>query len=156
LPVKLRLRRMGRKKLPFYRIVAIDSRKKRDGLYLEKLGYYNPLPDRAEIVIDKDIAMKWLDQGAIPSDTVKSLLQKKGILLEWDLKKHGADAEKIDQELKKWEAQQIEREKRREAKAAMLKREKVKEKPAEEPAPVQAEEQTQVEAAAPEPAAETE
>jgi small subunit ribosomal protein S16 len=156
LPVKLRLRRSGRKKLPFYRIVAIDSRKRRDGLYLEKIGYYNPLPNPAEVVIDKTIAMKWLDRGAIPSDTVKGLLQRKGIILEWDLKKQGMEAEKIDQEMQKWQALQIEREKRNEAKAAMMKREKAKEKPAEEPAVEPAPVQTETKADAPETVTQTE
>ena len=140
MPVRLRLTRMGRKKIPFYRIVAIDSRKKRDGAYLDKIGHYNPLPGVPEVVIDKERAMKWLDRGAIPSDTVKGLLQRKGILLEWDLKKHGMEPDKIDVELKKWEALQIEREKRREAMAAMTKREKDKEQAEEkqQAAPVEA------------------
>jgi small subunit ribosomal protein S16 len=124
---------MGRKKIPFYRIVAIDSRKRRDGLYIEKIGHYNPLPAAPEVVIDKELAMKWLDRGAIPSDTVRGLLQRKGILLEWDLKRLGAQPEKIEQEFKKWEALQLEREKRREAMAVMEKREKAKDRPKEEP-----------------------
>jgi small subunit ribosomal protein S16 len=122
---------MGRKKIPFYRIVAIDSRKRRDGLYIEKIGHYNPLPAAPEVVIDKELAMKWLDRGAIPSDTVRGLLQRKGILLEWDLKRLGVEPVKIEEEFKKWEALQIEREKRREAKIAMEKREKSKEQPKE-------------------------
>lgn len=76
--VKLRLTRMGRKKKPFYRIVAIDSRTRRDGRYIEKIGHYNPLPTVAEIVIDDEKAIKWLMDGAQPSDTVRSLLRKKG------------------------------------------------------------------------------
>jgi small subunit ribosomal protein S16 len=129
---------MGRKKIPFYRIVAIDSRKRRDGLFIEKIGHYNPLPAAPEVVIDKELAIKWLNRGAIPSETVKGLLQRKGILLEWDLKRHGATPEKIEQEFKKWEVLQLEREKRREAKAAMEKKKsetQVKEEPKEEPAP---------------------
>ncbi len=102
-----------------YRIVAIDSRNRRDGKYLEKVGFYNPLPDPVELEIDKEKAMKWLNHGAIPSDTVRSFLQRKGIMLEWDLRKRGYDDEKIEEELKRWEIAQIERQKRLEAQAAM-------------------------------------
>jgi len=102
-----------------YRIVAVDSRSRRDGKYLEKVGFYNPLPDPVELEIDKEKALKWLDRGAIPSDTVKSFLQRKGIMLEWDLRKRGYDAEKIEEEMKRWEILQLERQKRLEAQAAM-------------------------------------
>ncbi len=78
--VKIRLTRMGAKKNPFYRIVAIDSRKARDGEYLEQIGYYNPKKDPADVKIDADIAKKWLATGAQPTDTVRSLFRKEGIL----------------------------------------------------------------------------
>lgn len=110
--VRLRLRRMGKKKQPFYRIVAIDSRNARDGRYIENLGFYNPLKDPAEISLVEERALYWLQQGAIPSFTVKSFLKRKGILLKWHLTKQGADETKIDEELKKWEVLQLEREKR--------------------------------------------
>ena len=77
--VKLRLLRMGAKKKPFYRIVAADSRTKRDGKYIELVGTYNPVTEPAEIKIDEEVALKWLSQGAIPTDTVKSLFNKTGI-----------------------------------------------------------------------------
>ncbi|NIA30019.1 MAG: 30S ribosomal protein S16 [Actinobacteria bacterium] len=130
--VKLRLRRMGRKKLPMYRIVAVDSRDRRDGKYLEKVGFYNPLPDPVDLEIDKEKAMKWLNRGAIPSDTVKSFLQRKGIMLEWDLRKRGYDDEKIEEELKKWEIVQLEHQKRLEAQAAMKMRKDDEKEAAEE------------------------
>ena len=79
MPVRLRLQRHGRKKRPFYRLVAADSRSQRDGRFLERLGYYNPLTDPAEIVVNEEKALKWLKQGARPSDTAKSLLSKVGI-----------------------------------------------------------------------------
>ena len=79
MPVRLRLQRHGRKKRPFYRLVAADSRSQRDGRFLERLGYYNPLTDPAEIVVNEEKALKWLKQGARPSDTAKSLLSKAGI-----------------------------------------------------------------------------
>jgi len=110
--VRLRLRRMGKKKQPFYRIVVIDSRNARDGRYIENLGFYNPLKDPAEISLVEERALYWLQQGAIPSFTVKSFLKRKGILLKWHLTKQGADEIKIDEELKKWEVLQLEREKR--------------------------------------------
>lgn len=78
--VKLRLTRMGAKKRPMYRIVASDSHRSRDGQYLELIGTYNPTTDPATVRIDKEIAMKWLTNGAIPSDTVRSLFQKEGIM----------------------------------------------------------------------------
>ena len=113
---------MGKKKQPFYRIVAIDSKSRRDGEYIEKLGHYNPLTNPEEIIIDREKAIKWLECGAIPSDTVKSFLRHNGIILEWDLRRKGFKPERITEELKKWELLQLERQKRREAKAAMAKR----------------------------------
>ena len=74
--VKLRLLRMGAKRKPFYRIVAADSRVKRDGKYIELVGTYNPVADPAEININEEVALKWLKDGAIPTDTVKSLFNK--------------------------------------------------------------------------------
>ena len=73
--VKLRLRRMGAKKRPFYRIVAADSRSPRDGRFIEIIGTYNPLTSPAEIKIDEEKALKWLKEGAKPSDTVRDLFK---------------------------------------------------------------------------------
>lgn len=78
--VKIRLKRMGAKKTPFYRIVVADSRSPRDGRFIEKLGYYNPLKSPAEIVVDEEITLKWLNNGAIPTDTVRNLLSKAGVM----------------------------------------------------------------------------
>ena len=78
--VKLRLTRMGAKKAPFYRIVATDSRKARDGQYIEQVGYYNPVSDPAEVKIAAEIAKKWLACGAQPTDTVRDLFIKYGII----------------------------------------------------------------------------
>lgn len=136
----IRLKRMGRKKKPFYRIVVIDSRKKRDGKYIEKLGHYNPMVHPTEVLIDEEKALKWLQQGAIPSDTVKNLFSRQGIILKLDLQKKGFTAEKIDEELKKWELLQDEREKRLEALKVQEQQEKKKEKKAEEEQPEAVEE----------------
>ncbi|MGN1122439.1 MAG: 30S ribosomal protein S16 [Eubacteriales bacterium] len=78
--VKIRLRRMGAKKAPFYRVVVADSRYPRDGRFIEELGYYNPLTDPATIQIDAEKAQQWVKNGAQPTDTVKALLKKNGIL----------------------------------------------------------------------------
>lgn len=78
--VKLRLTRMGKKKQPMYRVVATDSHTKRDGEYIELVGTYNPLTKPATVNIDEEVALKWLNNGAIPSDTVRNLLSDKGIM----------------------------------------------------------------------------
>ena len=78
--VKIRLRRMGAKKAPFYRIVVADSRYPRDGRFIEEIGYYNPLTDPAQISVDGEKAKKWIANGAQATETVKSLLKKNGIL----------------------------------------------------------------------------
>ena len=77
--VKLRLTRMGAKKAPFYRIVATDPRRSRDGQYLELIGTYAPTND-GKVTINEELALKWLKNGAIPTDTVKSILSKNGVM----------------------------------------------------------------------------
>ena len=78
--VKMRLRRMGAKKAPFYRVVVADSRYPRDGRFIEEIGYYNPQTEPAEVKLDADKAKAWLAKGAQPTETVKSLLKKSGIV----------------------------------------------------------------------------
>ncbi len=78
--VKLRLTRMGAPKAPFYRIVAVDSRKARDGQYIDQIGYYNPVSTPKQIVIDADKANEWIAKGAQPTETVRSLLKAQGII----------------------------------------------------------------------------
>ena len=78
--VKIRLRRMGAKKMPFYRIVVADSRFPRDGRFIEELGTYNPLTEPSEIKVDKERVLKWMKDGAQPTDTVKKLLKKAGVI----------------------------------------------------------------------------
>ncbi len=77
--VKIRLARYGAKKKPFYRVVVADSESPRDGKYLEKVGTYNPLLDPVEVTLNSERIKYWMDQGAIPSDTVKSLIKKEGM-----------------------------------------------------------------------------
>ena len=81
--------RLGASKHPFYRLVATDSRTSRNGKYLEELGYYNPIMDEAIIKIHEDRVVKWLNRGAIPTETVKSLLRQEGVLQRWNESKRG-------------------------------------------------------------------
>lgn len=115
---------MGKKKSPFYRIVVADSRTRRDGRYLDLIGYYNPMTEPPDVRIDADKALHWLMKGACPSETVRSLFRRHGILLRFHLLKSGADEAKIQEELKKWELLQLERQKRLEAIRAQREREK--------------------------------
>ena len=101
--VKIRLLRLGRKKKPFYRIVAIDSRSRRDGRYLDKLGYYDPLTKPATVQLEKEKIAKWLDQGAVPTETVFNLLQKAGIALEDHLIRNKVSEQTRNIEIQKWE-----------------------------------------------------
>ena len=78
--VKIRLRRMGAKKAPFYRVVVADSRYPRDGRFIEEIGTYNPMTNPSEVKIDADKAKTWIKNGATPTDTVKVLMKKSGIL----------------------------------------------------------------------------
>lgn len=104
--VKLRLKRMGKKKQPIYKVVAADSRSPRDGKFIEAIGLYNPQTDPATINIVEDRALHWLKVGAQPTDTVKNLLSKKGILLKRDLQKRGLTEEQIETKLGEWNMQQ--------------------------------------------------
>ena len=78
--VKIRLKRMGAKKAPFYRIVVADARYPRDGRFIEEIGTYNPLVEPAAVTVDAEAAKKWIANGAQPTDTVRSLLKKNGII----------------------------------------------------------------------------
>ncbi|MBQ8389185.1 MAG: 30S ribosomal protein S16 [Clostridia bacterium] len=78
--VKIRLRRMGAKKAPFYRVIVADSRSPRNGRFIEEIGTYNPLTEPAQVNIDAEKAKKWIANGAQPTETVKSLLKKNGII----------------------------------------------------------------------------
>lgn len=78
--VKIRLKRMGMKKMPFYRIVVADGRFPRDGRFIEEIGYYDPRKEPAEIKVDNEAAKKWLGNGAQPTDTVRGLLKKSGAI----------------------------------------------------------------------------
>jgi len=88
--VKLRLKRMGSKKAPFYRVVAADSRSPRDGRFIETVGTYNPITEPAEVKIDEEKALNWLSKGAIPTDTVRDLFRSQGIMEKFHNSKKAA------------------------------------------------------------------
>ncbi|MFD1484373.1 30S ribosomal protein S16 [Lacticaseibacillus baoqingensis] len=81
--VKIRLKRMGSKRKPFYRVVVADSRSPRDGRFIESVGYYNPLTEPVDLKLDEDSILDWLQKGAQPSDTVRTLLTSKGLLQKY-------------------------------------------------------------------------
>lgn len=87
--VKIRMRRMGSKRKPFYRIVVADSRMPRDGRFIEEVGYYNPLTSPDEVKLEEDKILEWLEKGAQPSDTVRSLLSKAGLMTRYHDAKYG-------------------------------------------------------------------
>ena len=87
--VKLRLKRMGSKKSPFYRIVAADSRSPRDGRIIDTVGTYNPTKNPALVTVNEEVALKWLNNGAQPSDTVRNILSKEGIMKKFHESKQG-------------------------------------------------------------------
>ena len=95
--VKLRLRRIGRTKIPVYSIVAADQRNARDGRYIEDIGRYFPLREPAEVRLEEDRALYWLENGAQPSDTVRSILRRRGLMLHHHLKKKGESPDKIEE-----------------------------------------------------------
>ena len=98
----IRLTRLGRKQAPFYRLVVCDSRTRRDGSYIESLGYYNPMPDAYQLEVDHGRAIDWLDKGAQPTDTAKSLLRTEGVLYRWHLIKSGTGAAEIDSQVEEY------------------------------------------------------
>lgn len=136
--VKLRLRRMGKKRQPIYKVVAADARAPRDGKFLESIGLYNPLTNPSTVNIKEDRALYWLGVGAQPTDTVKSLLSQKGILLKKELQSKGLSEDQINSELENWKKQ---KEGRLEAKAN--KESASKKKTAEAKAPVSEEVSTE-------------
>ena len=107
--VKLRLRRLGRKQIPVFSIVAADQRKARDGRYIEDIGRYYPLREPAEVRLDEDRALHWLENGAQPSDTVRSILHRRGLMLHHHLKKKGESPSQIEEEVEEFRERMAER-----------------------------------------------
>ena len=106
MPVKIRLRRLGRKGRPFYHIVAADSRAPRDGKFLEKIGTYNPITNPASIDLDVDLALKWIANGAQPTDTAKAILSHTGVMYKKHLlrgvKKGAMTVEEAETKFQAW------------------------------------------------------
>ena len=127
--VKIRMKRLGRRNRPFYRIVVIDSRKRRDGKAIEELGWYNPiLQTEKNYELKVDRILYWIENGAQPSNTVRNLLKWEGVLYRVHLKKQGLDEKTIDYEIQKWTLDREERVKLKSEKIAKKKTEKAKEK----------------------------
>ncbi|MGE5314042.1 MAG: 30S ribosomal protein S16 [Acidobacteriota bacterium] len=104
--VRLRLQRMGKKKQPIYKIVAADSRARRDGAFLESVGLYNPLTNPMTVDLKEEKILKWLKNGALPTDTVRNLFSRKGLWLKWHLIRKKKDEATIATEMEKWQALQ--------------------------------------------------
>lgn len=121
----IRLTRMGRKKRPFYRMIVLDNRKRRDGAYLANLGFYNPFCEPHEVKLHEDEIISWLSKGATVSETAKSLLRSEGVLYRYSLVRQGLAAADIETRMTEWrasaEAGQAQREQAATAKAAAKK-----------------------------------
>ena len=100
---KIRLKRIGRRNRPFYRLIVIDSRKRRDGAAIEQVGWYNPIDPENSYEIKDDRILHWLGEGAIPSNAVKKIMKREGLALRWHLMQEGVEKKEIEKELKKWE-----------------------------------------------------
>jgi small subunit ribosomal protein S16 len=107
--VKIRLRRVGKKKQPVYKIVVADSRASRNGKFIESIGQYNPLINPMIINVNETRLYMWLKRGAQPTDTTRSLLQRKGLWLKWGLMKKGSDETMIAAAMEKWQMGQAEK-----------------------------------------------
>ena len=138
--VKLRLRRLGKKKQPIYKIVAADSRAARTGKFLEAVGTYNPRVNPMLVEIKEERVFHWLKSGAQPSDTVRSLFQRTGLWLKWGLMKKGADESTIASQLEKWQSLQAEKQ-RREAEKKARRKAARKAKPARSTSPSKSDDQ---------------
>ena len=111
--VKIRFKRMGRKKSPFYRIVAIDSSKRRSGREIERLGWFNPVSSNHDCNIKEDLVIKWLKDGAIPSESVGSLFKRTGLSYKWHLITQGKSDSEIEKLLEEWQKNEESRNQRK-------------------------------------------
>ncbi|MCS5651609.1 MAG: 30S ribosomal protein S16 [Candidatus Marinimicrobia bacterium] len=100
---KIRLKRIGRRNRPFYRLIVIDSRKQRDGAAIEEVGWYNPIDEDHSYDLKGDRILHWLSQGAVPTNAAHKLMRRAGIAHRWHLIQQGMDEAEIDKEMKKWE-----------------------------------------------------
>ena len=116
--VRIRLRRVGKKKMPIYHIVATDSRTARSGKFLEIIGRYDPLQHPLQVSTKDDRVFYWLKVGALPTATVRSLFQRTGLWLKWGLMKKGSDEATIVAATEKWQMAQVEKHQRDDARKA--------------------------------------
>ena len=100
---KIRLKRIGRRNRPFYRMVAMDSRNRRDGAAIEELGWYNPIDSNHSYDLKDERILHWLGEGAQPTDAAKKLLRRSGLSHRWHLMQQGIDGSDLEKEMKKWE-----------------------------------------------------
>ena len=100
---KIRLKRIGRRNRPFYRMVAMDSRNRRDGAAIEELGWYNPIDSNHSYDLKDERILHWLGEGAQPTDAAKKLLRRAGLSHRWHLMQQGLDGSDLEKEMKKWE-----------------------------------------------------
>ena len=100
---KIRLKRIGRRNRPFYRLIVIDSRKKRDGAAIEQIGWFNPIATENSYEINDERILHWLGEGAEPTDAAKKLLRRAGLSHQWHLMQQGLEGSDLEKEMKKWE-----------------------------------------------------
>ena len=122
---KIRLKRIGRRNRPFYRLVVMDSRKRRDGAAIEQVGWYNPIDTSNSFDLKGERIIYWLGEGAIPTDAAQKLIRRSGLAHRWHLIKQGLNDDAIDKEMKKWMLKQEDVQNKRKDKAAKKVEEKL-------------------------------
>ncbi len=121
---KIRLKRIGRRNSPFYRMVTMDSRKRRDGAAIEQLGWYNPIDTNHSYDLNEDRILYWLKEGALPTKAVKKIMRRSGLSYRWHLMQQGKDDSEIEKEMKKWDLERENVLKNRAEKVALSKEKK--------------------------------
>ena len=133
--VKLRLRREGKKKYPIYKVVAADIRSPRNGRFIEAVGQYNPNTNPVTVSLKENRIEHWLRKGALPTDTVRSILRRSGFWLRWTLARQGKDEAVVKSVMERWQMQQVDKLQREaDRKARRSERKKKEPKKAAEPA----------------------
>jgi len=137
LATRIRLKRLGRKNKPFYRIIVIDSRKRRDGAAIEEVGWYDPILKKDKnFILEEDRILHWLSQGAQPTDIVKNMMKKTGLSHRWHLMRLGLSDDEIERNMQKWQLDREitlkQREEKELEKSVLIKKEAEKEKEVEE------------------------
>jgi len=131
--VKLRLKRMGKKKAPLYKIVAADSRSPRDGRFIESVGNYNPHAEPAQVVLKEERVIHWLTKGAKPTETVRNLLRREGLIMKMRLLKSKASEEKVSEKMQQFIDDKANKLERAKARKLRQKENRAQKKKSEEP-----------------------